>query len=332
MEHLQTKGIVNNRFIYFEGFNISFIKKDDIHRFLSQYGDIRDIRLQHDTEGKFMGSGMVEFEKSESAQRLLDLSMKIQFIRRTLKFEKIYNPDCWFCLNSNNPKAVKADEIIYEDEHCYIVLCKGPVNPRHILLIPKLHIHTRKGLSDEIDNHIEKMKRKIAKIFLEKCNEQCFFSEYYLGNITPNAAHLILHVIPFPKQKFPVFEKIFSDKESHIISSLARSKALKHDDNLKSYLEPNDFYFSVEISGDFNEEEEEEFYKIRRLVILSEEKSKTFPRDNGRKIFCEIMGCIGKADWKQCEALNWTADEYRRKLRDLFDSHDDSLARYKCFQ
>lgn len=324
------KGIINNRFIFFEGFTINFIKEDDIRKFFEKYGEVQSICFKYDHHQKLIGSGMIEFKDVTTCQRLLNLS-QINYCRRTISLDRVRNPDCWFCLNNTNPSGVKLDEIVYEDEHCYIVLCKGPINPRHVLLIPKIHLPGSSHLSAEINSHLETVKRKVADIYWEKFNELCFFSEMFLGNMTTNVAHLVIHIIPFSQDKFTEFSKALEDTSRDVIENLSKYTILRDEDSLLSYISQKDYYFLFEVSNKIGMRDDD-FYAYRRLLIIPETKAKTFPRDYGRKVFCEIVGCWGKSDWKQCDTLVWTSDKYRKALREMFSYNDNNLCHYSVFQ
>jgi hypothetical protein len=85
--------------------------------------------------------GIVRFRSAESTSSCLESSEKvlfhtkrIKFTRKTLKDSRRVE-DCWFC-------KAKGDEslIVYEGQHSYLSLEKGPISRHHLQLIPYTHV------------------------------------------------------------------------------------------------------------------------------------------------------------------------------------------------
>lgn len=68
-------------------------------------------------------------------------------------------PDCIFCKIAKG--EIPAD-IIYEDENCLAFLDITPINPGHVLLIPKKHYENLYDLPDEILTQLAPIIKKLA--------------------------------------------------------------------------------------------------------------------------------------------------------------------------
>lgn len=69
--------------------------------------------------------------------------------------------DCIFCkiIAGDIPSAK-----VYEDEYCYAFRDINPQAPTHILVIPKLHIPSADGVSDENSRYVSAIFEAIPKI------------------------------------------------------------------------------------------------------------------------------------------------------------------------
>lgn len=69
------------------------------------------------------------------------------------------NSDCLFCkiISGDVPAAS-----VYEDEHSFAFLDIHPINPGHILLIPKKHYENLTTMPDELLAHMAPVIKKLA--------------------------------------------------------------------------------------------------------------------------------------------------------------------------
>lgn len=67
--------------------------------------------------------------------------------------------DCIFCKIIK--KEIPAD-VVYEDENCLAFLDITPINPGHVLLIPKKHYENLYDLPDEILSKLAPIIKKLA--------------------------------------------------------------------------------------------------------------------------------------------------------------------------
>ena len=119
------------------------------------------------------------------------------------------NSNCIFC------KIVKGEVPsfkVYEDKEVLAFLDVSPVNPGHVLVIPKEHFETLLDIPNEKFTNLMPAMKKIAKAIMESMNSKGFnlgMNNYELaGQIVP---HAHFHIIPrfkddglkhWPNQKF----------------------------------------------------------------------------------------------------------------------------------
>ena len=63
---------------------------------------------------------------------------------------------CGFC------EYTEKEVIIYDDELCYAVISKEPINKYHVLVIPKEHYENFVELPDELASHIFLVAKKLS--------------------------------------------------------------------------------------------------------------------------------------------------------------------------
>jgi len=103
--------------------------------------------------------------------------------------------DCVFC-------AIVAGEapasMVYEDETVCSFLTIGPVNPRHVLVIPTQHIPLLSGVDEETGLHLFKITRHMTKAFRHS-GLQCEGINLFLADgeaAFQEVAHVHMHVFP----------------------------------------------------------------------------------------------------------------------------------------
>ncbi len=103
--------------------------------------------------------------------------------------------DCVFC-------AIVAEEapasIVYEDEIVCSFLTIGPINPGHLLIIPKQHIPSFSDLDEETGMHLFKVTMRMTKA-LRHSGLQCEGINLFLaeGEVAfQGVFHAHMHVFP----------------------------------------------------------------------------------------------------------------------------------------
>jgi len=117
--------------------------------------------------------------------------------------------DCVFCdiVIGKAPASM-----IYEDEIACAFLTIGPVNPGHLLVIPKQHIPFLSDLQEEIGLHLFKVTMQMAKA-LRHSGLQCEGINLFLADgeaAFQEVFHIHMHV--FPRFKGGPF-KLFANWE-----------------------------------------------------------------------------------------------------------------------
>lgn len=132
--------------------------------------------------------------------------------------------DCVFC------KIIKKKlvaSIVYEDDLIIVIMDKQPVNPGHVLIIPKLHIPFMDHSHDEIGSHLFQIGIKITEA-LKRSNIICEGVNYLLADgeaAGQEIFHAHLHVFPrYAKDGFGFrfSEKYYSPPGRQELDKIAR--------------------------------------------------------------------------------------------------------------
>lgn len=102
--------------------------------------------------------------------------------------------DCLFC------KIIKGEipaEIVYEDKETLALLDINPVNPGHVLVIPKQHFPDFLSASGETIRTVISVTQKVAKAICEALDYEGFNLGVNSGEIAGQVIpHLHLHIMP----------------------------------------------------------------------------------------------------------------------------------------
>ena len=103
--------------------------------------------------------------------------------------------DCVFC---NIIKGSAPASIAYSDEKVMALMDVQPVNPGHVLIIPKIHVAQLSELSEETGVRMFKIAMQIAEA-LRQSGTKCEGINLFLADgeaAGQNIFHVHLHVIP----------------------------------------------------------------------------------------------------------------------------------------
>jgi histidine triad (HIT) family protein len=117
--------------------------------------------------------------------------------------------NCIFCKILKGKAQVS---IVYEDELSMAFMDIQPVNPGHILVIPKEHAASQDELSDKVTAHLFSVGKKVNAA-LRKSMVQCEGVNYLLADgaaAGQEVFHIHLHV--FPRYKNDGFGFRFSEE------------------------------------------------------------------------------------------------------------------------
>ncbi len=89
--------------------------------------------------------------------------------------------------------------VVYEDEVCIAFMDIQPVNPGHILVIPKKHIPYLDGVDADTGGHLFKVGMQINKALRKVSDIKCEGVNYFLADgeaAMQEVFHTHLHVFP----------------------------------------------------------------------------------------------------------------------------------------
>uniref|UniRef100_A0A1A7WIS1 CWF19-like protein 1 n=1 Tax=Iconisemion striatum TaxID=60296 RepID=A0A1A7WIS1_9TELE len=206
---------------------------------------------------------------------------------------------CWFCLAS---PQVEKHLVISIGTHCYLALAKGPLTPRHVLILPIGHYQSVVELSSEVVEEMEKYKSALRSFYKSKGERCVLFERNY------KSQHLQLQVVPVPLDRCTT-EDI---KEAFTVQAQEQQIELmeipEHTD-LKQIAPPGTPYFYVELDSG-----EKLFYRIQ----------KHFPLQFGREVLASevVLNIPTRADWRECKQSREEEEENCKRQREDFQPYD----------
>ena len=100
--------------------------------------------------------------------------------------------DCIFCKIVNGEIPSKK---LYEDDKVIVFMDVNPNVDGHSLIVPKKHYTDFTELDDDIILHMEKVKREIGKMLMEKLNVKALTMSMNYGE-SQVVKHVHLHLLP----------------------------------------------------------------------------------------------------------------------------------------
>ena len=100
--------------------------------------------------------------------------------------------DCIFCKIINGEMHSKK---IYEDELVYAFMDIEPTVDGHVLLIPKKHYTDFMELDDDIIIHMNKVRKELTKMLMEKLNVKALSISFNYGD-SQVVKHFHMHLLP----------------------------------------------------------------------------------------------------------------------------------------
>ena len=100
--------------------------------------------------------------------------------------------DCIFCKIINGELPSKK---IYEDELVYAFMDIDPTVDGHVLLIPKKHYTDFMELDDDIIIHMNKVRKELTKMLMEKLNVKALSISFNYGD-SQVVKHFHMHLLP----------------------------------------------------------------------------------------------------------------------------------------
>lgn len=104
--------------------------------------------------------------------------------------------DCIFCklLAGELPMS-----LVFQDEYCFAVLDIDPINPGHVLVVPKLHAASLADLDDVVGAHMFNAARQVAAAMRKTSEIQCEGVNLFLADgavAGQDVFHAHLHIRP----------------------------------------------------------------------------------------------------------------------------------------
>uniref|UniRef100_M4A4B2 CWF19-like protein 1 n=1 Tax=Xiphophorus maculatus TaxID=8083 RepID=M4A4B2_XIPMA len=222
----------------------------------------------------------------------------------TTEEEVKYHPSqptgpCWFCLAS---PQVEKHLVVSIGTHCYLAVAKGPLTPRHVLILPIGHYQSVVELSSDVVEEMEKYKSALTDFYKSKGERCVLFERNY------RSQHLQLQVVPVPLNRCTTDDI----KEAFMVQAQEQNMELmeipQHTD-LKQIAPPGTPYFYVELDSG-----EKLYYRIQ----------KNFPLQFGREVLASeaVLNIPTRADWKECKQSREEEDDGCKQLRDAFQPYD----------
>mmetsp|Transcript_112665 Transcript_112665/g.318305 ORF Transcript_112665/g.318305 Transcript_112665/m.318305 type:complete len:659 (-) Transcript_112665:313-2289(-) len=311
-----------------------------LEKALKTYGTIESVRLARDegAEGKpCKGFGWVTFSTPEEAQAACALNGMLECNGRAVgiciskrqpgreggapkkkrEVQIVIEPhsECWFCLV--NPKVEK-HMIIAATTDVYIACARGPVNPMHVLVLPVKHAPCFAACPRELQEALSIQIGAIRKMCHE-ADQDCLVWERWIPMGISAANHMQIQVLPVDRKRAgdarSVLEVIAKKRldGAKFRRITAHREVVEHakDDSGTPYI-----YF--EIPGDNTAKGRQ----IERFVYAGSPGGPRLPMNIGREVACELLGCEGKLDWKQCQEDK----SVEKRLAESF------RAKFKAFQ
>lgn len=105
------------------------------------------------------------------------------------------HPNCTFCriLRAEAPAS-----IVYEDELCMAIMDLQPVNPGHVLIIPRKHVTYFKDMDEDLGAHLFRIGIRIDRA-LRETEVQCEGVNFFAADgkaAFQEIFHAHLHVFP----------------------------------------------------------------------------------------------------------------------------------------
>lgn len=103
--------------------------------------------------------------------------------------------DCVFC---QIVKGTAPASVVYTDERVMAIMDVQPVNPGHVLIIPKTHAARLSELDEETGGYMFKIAMRVAEALRQSC-VKCEGINFFLADgeaAFQDVFHVHLHVIP----------------------------------------------------------------------------------------------------------------------------------------
>lgn len=101
------------------------------------------------------------------------------------------------------------DVLVYNDNLCYAIISRNPINKYHVLVIPKQHYESFVDLPDKLASHIFLVAKKMSKAVREACKPDAVthISDDETSKVGYNLiSHYKFHIIPRFRKDFDMID------------------------------------------------------------------------------------------------------------------------------
>ena len=311
--------LTENISLHFYGFD--FRTSDiDIIDFLTRWGEVESYYLLYDQKKKHKGSGFIKYKSIKATQQALNDSGKFSLHGRKVNFKPANKEgtsgksvaECWFCLSNENADR---ELIVHMGADVYIALDKGPITPRHVLIIPIDHYSSSLHLPLKARDEILSIKTKLVKMFDIEYDEAIVCYERFV-RMAEKVAHLHIQLIPFKKNKL---KKGLEFLSTALKGSGYEFYEMDPKDKLSEAVAEDEYYFYLEVLSADALEKKGTIYEKRYLHPMNEKEERQFNKELGRELVCTLLETPEKVTWRNCVLpeieRNRLAIEMRGKLK-----------------
>jgi len=105
---------------------------------------------------------------------------------------------CVFCHISSHAKDDEELQVLYRDEHCFLVMNRYPYTPGHFMIIPHAHTDKLEELDPTVWLHMSELAQKSVRLLKEGINAQGANIGMNLGRAggAGIAEHIHMHIVP----------------------------------------------------------------------------------------------------------------------------------------
>ena len=126
---------------------------------------------------------------------------------------------CVFCHISSHEEDDKSLQVLYRDEHCFVVMNRYPYTPGHFMIIPHLHTDKLEELDSKIWLHMSNLAQQSVRLLKEGFGAHGVNIGMNLGRASGAgiAEHIHLHIVPR------------WDSDTNFITSVAQTRVYSTD-------------------------------------------------------------------------------------------------------
>jgi hypothetical protein len=301
-----------------------------IKKALDNCGKIERVSLARDgPDGPCKGFGFVTFSTEEGAQNALDLhdmletgkgrKISINLAKersggaKKRKIEIVIEPhhDCWFCLV--NP-SVEKHMIVTATTDVYVAVARGAINPLHVLVLPVKHAPSFAACPPELQQRLQAHVIALREMCRDK-GQECIVWERWLPQGMSSANHMMIQVLPIDGERAAGAVEALESVGERSLPGAKFKRVNAHSDVVEHLKDdPSTPFIYFELPGDKTAKGRQ----IERYVYAGGAGGPRIPVSFGRQVACQLLGCMDKVEWKQCQEDPDVEKRHSAALRERF--------------